>query len=138
MDQFDDIGPCVIMASPGMMQSGLSRELFEMWCPDSKNGVIIAGNAHIILSQRRFLSLKFIILGYCVEGTLAKDILKEPEEVQTMSGQRLPLKCSVEYISFSAHTDFEQTSHFVRSIRPPNVVSFVGVSIMNYDYSFYP
>lgn len=43
MDQFEDIGPCVIMASPGMMQSGLSRELFEIWCPDPKNGVIIAG-----------------------------------------------------------------------------------------------
>ncbi len=43
IDHFDDIGPCVVMASPGMMQSGLSRELFEMWCTDSKNGVIIAG-----------------------------------------------------------------------------------------------
>lgn len=32
------------MASPGMMQSGLSRELFESWCTDAKNGVIIAGN----------------------------------------------------------------------------------------------
>lgn len=40
------------MASPGMMQSGLSRELFESWCTDKRNGVIIAG--------------------YCVEGTLAK------------------------------------------------------------------
>lgn len=58
-----------------------------------------------------------------MEGTLAKEILKEPEEVTTMSGQRLPMKCSVEYISFSAHTDFEQTSHFIRTIRPPNVVS---------------
>jgi Cft2 family RNA processing exonuclease len=35
-----------------MMQSGLSRELFECWCTDKRNGVIIAG--------------------YCVEGTLAK------------------------------------------------------------------
>ncbi len=34
------------------MQSGLSRELFECWCTDKRNGVIIAG--------------------YCVEGTLAK------------------------------------------------------------------
>ena len=25
IDHFDDIGPCVILASPGMMQSGLSR-----------------------------------------------------------------------------------------------------------------
>ncbi|CAB4038939.1 Hypothetical predicted protein, partial [Paramuricea clavata] len=52
MEQFDDIGPSVVMASPGMMQSGLSRELFELWCADRRNGVIIAG--------------------YCVEGTLAK------------------------------------------------------------------
>lgn len=43
-----------------------------------------------------------------------------------MSGQRLPMKCSVEYISFSAHTDFEQTTHFIRTIHPPNVVSVGG------------
>ena len=42
------------MASPGMMQSGLSRQLFETWCTDKRNGVIVAG--------------------YCVEGTLAKVI----------------------------------------------------------------
>lgn len=42
----------MVLASPGMMQSGLSRELFEDWCTDKRNGTIIAG--------------------YCVEGTLAK------------------------------------------------------------------
>lgn len=91
------------MASPGMMQSGLSRELFESWCTDSKNGVIIAG--------------------YCVEGTLAKTILSEPEEITTMLGQKLPLKMSVDYISFSAHTDYQQTSEFIRILKPPHVVS---------------
>ena len=40
MERFDDTGPCVVMASPGMMQSGLSRELFELWCRDSANGVL--------------------------------------------------------------------------------------------------
>lgn len=45
IDHFEDIGPCVVMASPGMMQSGLSRELFELWCTDAKNGVIIAGSS---------------------------------------------------------------------------------------------
>jgi Cft2 family RNA processing exonuclease len=34
------------------LQSGLSRELFEMWCPNPRNGCVIAG--------------------YSVEGTLAK------------------------------------------------------------------
>lgn len=33
----------VVMASPGMLQNGLSRELFELWAPDPKNGLIIAG-----------------------------------------------------------------------------------------------
>lgn len=56
MEYFDDVGPSVVMASPGMMQSGLSRELFESWCTDNRNGVIIAG--------------------YCVEGTLAKVLWK--------------------------------------------------------------
>ncbi|PSN34000.1 Cleavage and polyadenylation specificity factor 73 [Blattella germanica] len=106
IDHFEDIGPCVVMASPGMMQSGLSRELFESWCTDSKNGVIIAG--------------------YCVEGTLAKTILSEPEEITTMSGQKLPLKISVDYISFSAHTDYQQTSEFIRILKPPHVVLVHG------------
>ena len=52
INQFKDTGPSVVMASPGMLQSGLSRELFEKWCEDEKNCVIIPG--------------------YCVDGTLAK------------------------------------------------------------------
>ncbi|XP_063626903.1 cleavage and polyadenylation specificity factor 73 [Cydia splendana] len=106
IDHFEDIGPCVILASPGMMQSGLSRELFESWCTDPKNGVIIAG--------------------YCVEGTLAKTILSEPEEVTSMSGQKLPLRMSVDYISFSAHTDYQQTSEFINILKPPHVVLVHG------------
>ncbi|XP_068152069.1 cleavage and polyadenylation specificity factor 73 [Drosophila tropicalis] len=106
IDHFEDIGPCVIMASPGMMQSGLSRELFESWCTDPKNGVIVAG--------------------YCVEGTLAKTILSEPEEITTLSGQKLPLNMSVDYISFSAHTDYQQTSEFIRMLRPNHVVLVHG------------
>jgi hypothetical protein len=33
----------VVLASPGMLQNSTSRELFEQWCTDSRNGVIIAG-----------------------------------------------------------------------------------------------
>ena len=62
IDHFEDLGPSVVMASPGMMQSGLSRELFEDWCIDKRNGTIIAG--------------------YCVEGTLAKvSCLSEQSEL---------------------------------------------------------
>jgi Cft2 family RNA processing exonuclease len=59
-----------------------------------------------------------------VEGTLAKMILSEPEEITTMSGQKLPLKMSVDYISFSAHTDYQQTRDFIKILKPPQIVSF--------------
>ena len=93
--------------SPGMMQSGLSRELFENWCTDKKNGVIIAG--------------------YCVEGTLAKYLLNEsPSEITTLAGQKVKVNCSVEYISFSAHTDFKQTTQFIRALKPAHIVLVHG------------
>jgi len=44
--------PCVVLASPGFMQVGPSRELFELWAPDSRNGLIITG--------------------YSIDGTLAR------------------------------------------------------------------
>ena len=52
LDNFNENEPCVVMAGPGMLQSGLSKELFEKWCEDDKNGLIMTG--------------------YCVEHTLAK------------------------------------------------------------------
>ena len=42
-DDFKDDGPCVVLASPGMLQSGFSRSLFDRWCEDARNGVILAG-----------------------------------------------------------------------------------------------
>eukprot|EP01116_Phalansterium_solitarium_P022031 TRINITY_DN7121_c0_g1_i1.p1 TRINITY_DN7121_c0_g1~~TRINITY_DN7121_c0_g1_i1.p1 ORF type:complete len:708 (-),score=188.83 TRINITY_DN7121_c0_g1_i1:377-2500(-) len=108
MEHFDDVGPCVVMASPGMLQSGLSRELFERWCPDARNGVIIPG--------------------YCVDGTLAHQILQQPKTVTALhSGQPLPLNCQVAYVSFSAHSDFVQTSQFIEAMQPlANVVLVHG------------
>ncbi|KAG0034840.1 Cleavage and polyadenylation specificity factor subunit 3 [Podila clonocystis] len=102
MDMFDDTGPCVMMASPGMLQNGLSRELFERWCTDKKNGLLITG--------------------YCVENTLAKDVMNEPDEIQTMNGQKLKLRMSVDYISFSAHVDYTQNSAFIDEVKAPYVV----------------
>eukprot|EP01126_Amoeba_proteus_P037952 TRINITY_DN3935_c0_g2_i7.p1 TRINITY_DN3935_c0_g2~~TRINITY_DN3935_c0_g2_i7.p1 ORF type:complete len:476 (-),score=76.44 TRINITY_DN3935_c0_g2_i7:873-2300(-) len=106
IDEFQDTGPCVVMASPGMLQSGLSRQLFELWCQSKKNGIMISG--------------------YCVEGTLAKSILSEPEEVETMEGRSVPLQLSVHYISFSAHSDYEGTTTFIDSLSPPNVILVHG------------
>lgn len=101
IDFFEDNSPCVIMASPGMLQSGLSRELFEKWCGDRRNGVIIPG--------------------YSVDGTLAKEILNEPKEVMSMKGNVLKLNMSVDYISFSAHVDFAQNVQFIDECQPDHL-----------------
>ncbi|RKP09911.1 cleavage and polyadenylation specificity factor 3, isoform CRA_b [Thamnocephalis sphaerospora] len=108
MDNFDDNGPCVMMASPGMLQSGLSRELLERWCPDPRNGLIITG--------------------YSVDGTMAKHITSEPEEIQSTAGAKLPVRMSVDYISFSAHVDFTQNSQFIEEVNAPNLVLVHGDS----------
>lgn len=106
IEQFDDVGPCVMLASPGMLQSGLSRELLELWCPSRKNGVIIAG--------------------YCVEGTLAKELLNDPEEIVASSGAKIPMRMSVDYVSFSAHVDFLQNAQFIETVNAGSVVFVHG------------
>jgi cleavage and polyadenylation specificity factor subunit 3 len=42
----------VVLASPAFMHNGPSRELFELWAPDARNGLIITG--------------------YAIQGTLAR------------------------------------------------------------------
>ncbi|RHZ13979.1 hypothetical protein DYB37_008497 [Aphanomyces astaci] len=106
LKDFDDTGPSVVMASPGMLQSGVSRQLFERWCSDKKNECLIPG--------------------YVVEGTLAKKILSLPKEITSMDGRLLPMNCSVEYISFSAHADFVGTSGFIEKVAPPHIVLVHG------------
>jgi cleavage and polyadenylation specificity factor subunit 3 len=108
IQQFDDVGPCVMFASPGMLQSGLSRELLELWCLDQRNGVIIPG--------------------YVVEGTLGKQILSQPEEIISMNGGKLPLKLTIEYISFSAHVDYKENSEFIQDVGSKELVLVHGDS----------
>jgi len=102
-------GACVVLATPSMLQTGLSRELFESWCGDSRNGVIIAD--------------------FAVAGTLARDILQDAKSVTTRTGAVLPIKCGVEAISFSAHADFPQTASFVAQLAPQHVILVHGETV---------
>ncbi|XP_073122881.1 cleavage and polyadenylation specificity factor subunit 3-I [Henckelia pumila] len=106
LDEFRDVGPAVVMATPGGLQSGLSRQLFDRWCSDKKNSCVIPG--------------------YVVEGTLAKTIINEPKEVTLASGLTAPLNMQVHYISFSAHADYNQTSTFLKELMPPNIILVHG------------
>ncbi|KAF9244896.1 beta-lactamase-like protein [Melanogaster broomeanus] len=93
-------------ASPGFMNAGSSRELLELWAPDPRNGLIVTG--------------------YSVEGTLARDILDEPEEITSLRSIPIPRKLSVDYVSFSAHVDYSQNSEFIELINAEHVVLVHG------------
>ncbi|KAI4136723.1 MAG: hypothetical protein L6R39_007645, partial [Caloplaca ligustica] len=120
LERFDDVGECVMLASPGMFQNGVSRELLERWAPSEKNGVVITG--------------------YSVEGTMAKQIMNEPDSIPAIMGNRsgpmmgrragpngetektmIPRRCSVEEFSFAAHVDGVENREFIEEIGAPVV-----------------
>jgi hypothetical protein len=106
MQHFDDAGPCVVMASPGMLQNGMSRQLFDRWVENPKNGIILPG--------------------YSADGTLAKILLNDPREVQLSDGRTVIRGMSIDSISFSAHSDYDQTVDFLTSTRPQHIVLVHG------------
>ncbi|PSS13036.1 hypothetical protein M430DRAFT_124890 [Amorphotheca resinae ATCC 22711] len=122
LDRFDDVGSCVMLASPGMMQNGVSRELLERWAPSDKNGVIITG--------------------YSVEGTMAKSIMQEPDQIpavmsRSTAGARrapggdnekvmIPRRCSVQEFSFAAHVDGTENREFIEEVAAPVVILVHG------------
>lgn len=122
LDRFDDVGGCVMLASPGMLQNGVSRELLERWAPNDKNGVIITG--------------------YSVEGTMAKNIVHEPDQIQAVMSRNLnavrrapgadgekvmiPRRCSVAEYSFAAHVDGQENKEFIEEIAAPVVILVHG------------
>ncbi|KAG5300401.1 endoribonuclease ysh1, cleavage and polyadenylation specifity factor [Histoplasma ohiense] len=126
IERFDDVGGCVMLASPGMLQTGTSRELLERWAPNERNGVIMTG--------------------YSVEGTMGKQILNEPEQIPAvMSGRNavgparrmatgdddeqkvmIPRRCSVDEISFAAHVDGMENRAFIEEVGAPVVILVHG------------
>jgi len=98
--------PCVMMASPGMLQNGLSRQCFEKWCSDEKNGVIITG--------------------YCIDGTLAKEIMNYPNHIKKITGELIERKCQVKKSIFCAHSDFAQTTDYINKLKPKNIILVHG------------
>ena len=104
--------PCVVFASPGMLQSGLSRNLFEKWCSDQKNGIVITG--------------------YCVDKTMAREVLGQPKTVDfgkekgKEKDKIKELLMSVKNVTFSAHCDFTHTNEFIQELEPKNIVLVHG------------
>ncbi|KAK5781205.1 cleavage polyadenylation factor subunit YSH1 PWA37_002138 [Arxiozyma heterogenica] len=110
LDDFEDFGPSVMLASPGMLQSGISRDLLEKWCPEEKNLILITG--------------------YSVEGTMAKYIILEPDTIPSVNNPEIsiPRRCQVEEISFAAHVDFQENLEFIEKIHASNIILVHGES----------
>lgn len=108
LDRFDDLGPCVMVASPGMLQNGVSRDLLEKWAPDPKNALILTG--------------------YSVEGTMAKQILNEPTEIPSarQPDTKIPRRLTIEELSFAAHVDFKENSEFIDLVNAPQIILVHG------------
>ncbi|KAL8656696.1 MAG: hypothetical protein Q9226_002581 [Calogaya cf. arnoldii] len=126
LERFDDVGECIMLATPGMFQNGVSRELLERWAPSEKNGIVITG--------------------YSVEGTMAKQLMNEPDSIPAIMtnrggptmGRRAPgpngetertmikRRCSVEEFSFAAHVDGPENREFIEEIGAPVVILVHG------------
>ena len=104
-DVYND-NPCVVFASPGMLQSGLSKNLFEKWCTNKKNGIVITG--------------------YCVDKTLAREVLGQPKKVDFGNNVEKELLMSVQNVTFSAHCDYKHTDEFIQELEPKNIVLVHG------------
>ncbi|KAK0280252.1 endoribonuclease ysh1 [Friedmanniomyces endolithicus] len=130
LERFDDVGGCVMLASPGMLQNGVSRSLLERWAPDPRNGVVITG--------------------YSVEGTMAKQIMLEPDSIPAVMTNRqpqnggamgmgkragggeghervmVPRRCTVQEYSFAAHVDGSENREFIEEVGAPVVILVHG------------
>jgi integrator complex subunit 11 len=104
----DSPGPCVVFATPGMLHTGYSLELFTKWCSDHRNTVIIPG--------------------YCVEGTAGHRILNRRSDEVDIGGRKLVVKCQVRALSFSAHADCRGCLNLIRNVEPAAVVCVHGES----------
>ncbi|KAJ5578767.1 Endoribonuclease ysh1 [Penicillium hispanicum] len=126
LERFDDVGGCVMIASPGMLQTGTSRELLERWAPSERNGVVMTG--------------------YSVEGTMAKQLLNEPDQIPAVMSKSsaiqgrgrvpgandeeqkvmIPRRCTVDEISFAAHVDGVENRNFIEEVAAPVVILVHG------------
>ncbi|KAL4900372.1 hypothetical protein BDW74DRAFT_162191 [Aspergillus multicolor] len=125
LERFDDVGGCVMLASPGMLQTGTSRELLERWAPNERNGVVMTG--------------------YSVEGTMAKQLLNEPDQIHAVMSRAatgmgrtrmngndeeqkimIPRRCTVDEVSFAAHVDGVENRNFIEEVSAPVVILVHG------------
>lgn len=93
--------PYVMFCTPGMLQSGVSKEMYNELCGSADNLLLVTG--------------------YATQDTLLYKLLEGKPP-----GAYADAKMRIEEISFSAHSDYNQTLDVLRKTRPRNVVFIHG------------
>ena len=118
-------GPCVLLATPGMLHGGQSLEMFIAWAPDPRNLVILPG--------------------YCVSGTVGAKLMgmdsgggggggdghhtattARARVVEVDKRTSVEVRCGVRYLSFSAHADAKGIAALVAGCSPATVMLVHG------------
>ncbi|NHV45909.1 MAG: beta-CASP ribonuclease aCPSF1 [Candidatus Verstraetearchaeota archaeon] len=106
-------GPCIIMATSGMLTGGPALEYFKLLASDSKNTMIF--------------------VSYQIEGTLGRSILRGVREVTLTDSSGkinvIEVKMDVKALDgFSGHSDRKQLLRFVNnlSVKPKQIVIVHG------------
>lgn len=100
-------GPCVLFATPGMLSGGLSLEVFKQWALFEQNMVVVPG--------------------YCIPGTVGHKLV--PGKLVTIDidkRMQLEVRCQVNHLSFSAHTDAKGIMDLLRHVGPKHVILVHG------------
>jgi len=98
-------GPMILLATPGMLHAGYSLSVFQKWCSDKRNLIVLPG--------------------YCLPKTVGGKLLAGDKEV-TICGKVHQIKMQVSNISFSAHADSKGIRRLIKDVGPKQVMFVHG------------
>lgn len=113
------------------MESGPSRALFELWCDDEKNGVLITGytiEGTLVHKLDNEMKTAKIFKNSKEENREALSATNTSNEFSAKDGRKKKVLCSVDNISFSAHVSFPENLRFMSAVKPKSVMLVHGKS----------
>ncbi|CAL6081484.1 73 kDa subunit [Hexamita inflata] len=103
--------PSIIFCTPGMLQSGVSRKLFEEYGVSDKNTLLVTG---------------YGASGSLLHALLQKERKGEVLRLNSAQSGVIEVKMKIVELSFSAHSDYSQTCDLLNQIRPKNLILIHG------------
>ena len=102
-DEIVEGGPCIVMATAGMMEGGPVREYFKLLAPDENNGIVF--------------------VSYQVAGTMGRRVQSGMGSAQMYGNdgkmEIINIAMSIHIVQgFSGHSDRRQLMNYVRRLKP--------------------